>query len=82
MWKILGASALTFQNNERCTYDIDYGFINAGHAKYYIKERKDYFQVIIQGGSNTIVDLFFPSLYLQCAATPISAVLFIFSVRI
>lgn len=51
---------LAFQNNERCTYDIDYGFINAGHAKYYIKEKKNYFQVVVQGGSNAIVDLFFP----------------------
>ena len=53
------ARQLPFADGESCQYEIDYGFINAGHAKYIIKEKNKYFQVLVEGGSNAIVDIFF-----------------------
>ena len=31
---------LAFKNQERCTYKINYGLINAGKAELFIKEKK------------------------------------------
>ena len=46
-------------NGESCSYRIHYGFINAGHATYSITKKNKEISVIVQGGSNLIVDLFF-----------------------
>ena len=50
---------LAFKNQERCTYKINYGLINAGKAELFIKEKDQYFEIIGRGKSNLFVDLFF-----------------------
>ena len=46
-------------NGESCSYRIHYGFINAGHATYSVTKKNKEISVIVQGGSNLVVDLFF-----------------------
>ena len=44
---------------ESCSYRIHYGFINAGHATYSVTKKNKEISVIVQGGSNFVIDLFF-----------------------
>ena len=44
---------------ESCSYRIHYGFINAGHAIYSVTKKNEEISVIVQGRSNSVVDLFF-----------------------
>lgn len=44
---------------ESCSYQIYYGFINAGHAIYSVTKKNEEISVIVQGRSNSVVDLFF-----------------------
>ena len=44
---------------ESCSYRIYYGFINAGHAIYSVTKKNEEISVIVQGRSNSVVDLFF-----------------------
>ena len=46
-------------HGESCSYRIHYGFINAGHATYSVIKKNKEISVIVQGGSNLVVDLFF-----------------------
>jgi len=46
-------------HEESCSYRIHYGFINAGHATYSVTKKNKEISVIVQGGSNLVVDLFF-----------------------
>ena len=46
-------------HRESCSYRIHYGFINAGHATYLATKNEKEISVIVQGRSNSIVDLFF-----------------------
>tara|TARA_B100001142_G_C14264623_1_gene628445 strand:+ start:59 stop:796 length:738 start_codon:yes stop_codon:yes gene_type:complete len=50
---------LPFKDGESCTYHISYGVFGGGEAKYTINQTQDETQVILQGGSNSFVDLFF-----------------------
>ena len=42
-----------------CSYRIHYRFINAGHATYLVTKNEKEISVILQGGSNSVADLFF-----------------------
>jgi hypothetical protein len=44
---------------ESCSYRIHYGFINAGHATYLVSKKENEISVIVEGRSNSVVDLFF-----------------------
>ncbi len=44
---------------ESCSYRVHYGFINAGHATYLVSKKDDEIKVVVQGGSNSLIDLFF-----------------------
>ena len=50
---------LPFKDGESCTYRISYGVFGGGDAKYTINQTQDKTQVIVSGGSNAFVDLFF-----------------------
>ena len=50
---------LPFKDGESCTYRISYGMFGGGNAKYTINQTQDKTQVIVSGGSNALVDLFF-----------------------
>ena len=50
---------LPFKDGESCTYRISYGMFGGGDAKYTINQTQDKTQVIVSGGSNALVDLFF-----------------------
>jgi len=46
-------------HGESCSYHIHYGFINAGHATYSVTKNNKEMSIIVQGGSNSVADLFF-----------------------
>ena len=46
-------------HGESCSYRIHYGFINAGHATYSVTKNNKEISIILQGGSNSVADLFF-----------------------
>ena len=50
---------LPFKDGESCTYRISYGVFGGGEAKYTINQTQDETQVIVRGGSNSFIDLFF-----------------------
>ena len=50
---------LPINTGESCSYRIHYGFINAGHAIYSVTKKNEEISVIVQGRSNSVVDLFF-----------------------
>lgn len=50
---------LPFKDGESCIYRISYGIFGGGDAKYTINQTQDETQVIVKGGSNAFVDLFF-----------------------
>ena len=52
-------NTIPVMHKESCSYRIHYGLINAGHATYSVIKQDKEIKVIVQGGSNSVVDLFF-----------------------
>ena len=48
-----------FKEGESCSYRIKYGFIEGGHAKYTVTQDNKETRVVVNGRSNSFVDLFF-----------------------
>ena len=50
---------LPLTDGETCSYRIGYGLFGGGHAKYTVTQNNVETKVVVSGGSNSFVDLFF-----------------------